>query len=50
MRELGRESDLMRERDLNAVGPKIVETGSTGRTGLAQADRNISCLVICRVG
>jgi len=39
VRELGRESDLMRERDLNAVGPKTVETGSTGQTGLAKADK-----------
>ena len=36
MRELVRASDLMkeeRESDLNAVGPKTVETGSTGQTG-----------------
>ena len=38
-----------RESDLNAVGPEMIEIGSTGQTGLAQADMNISCLVICRV-
>ena len=28
-----------RESDLNAVGPKTVETSSTGQTGPAQTDR-----------
>jgi len=36
VRELVRADDLMKEErecDLNAVGPKTVETGSTGQTG-----------------
>ena len=34
-------SELMREResDLNIVGPKTVDIGSTGQTGLALTDR-----------
>ena len=44
MRELSEASQLMRERereDLNNVGPKVVETGSTGQTGcLSRSDRS----------
>ena len=59
MRELGRESDPMREREryLNAMGPKTIETGSTGQTGCPdRSDRSGPDyqehfgLVICRVG
>ena len=43
MRELVRSSAQVRKReresDLNAVGPKTVETSSTGQTGPAQTDR-----------
>ena len=37
MTELVRKRE--RERDLNVVGPKMIETSSTGQTGPAQADR-----------
>ena len=39
MRERGRERERERE-DLNTVGPKVVETGSTGQTGcFSRSDR-----------
>jgi len=42
VRELSEASELIREReDLNDVGPKVVETGSTGQTGcLSRSDRS----------
>jgi len=41
VRELSEVSELMREReDLNTVGPKVVETGSTGQNGcFSRSDR-----------
>ena len=47
--EVGGEGGEKRESDLNAVGPETIETGSTGQTGLAQADRKVFGLVTCRV-
>ena len=46
MRELSEASELIREReDLNDVGPKVVETGSTGQTGPSdRPDQNLESL------